>query len=192
MGAPGWGGVGAGQRQKMGPGTVADSWGQDGRGRASHSGAQNLAWVPGLPCPYSCAPWQGWLGSAEARAAVTQNHDLGAVGQAGLGTASHGPPVLPPQSLGVGTCQDPPPAPHQWAPWPSTLVSQSTGAGGRDGMGQLPGARPMGRCLAPASPAAPTGAQALGGCGDSGPGGEPALQTGATQHPHPLDGGEIV
>lgn len=51
-------------------------------------------------------------------------------------------------------------------------------------MGQLPGVRPMGRCSAPASPAASTGAQRWEGTvTQAGPGGEPALQMETTRRP---------
>lgn len=53
---------GSGQRQEMGLGTVADSWGQDGRGRASHSGARNLVLGPRVTCPYPCGTLAGQAG----------------------------------------------------------------------------------------------------------------------------------
>lgn len=68
---------------------------------------------------------------------MTQNHDLGAM----VGCT---PAPLPP-SPGLGTCWDSCLLGARTHPMASTLVPRARGSH-RDRMGQLPGARSMGRC----------------------------------------------
>lgn len=171
-----------------GVGCRGGSWAGETWGELSAQGLRAWARVLGLPAPSSVPPWPGRTGSTEARAAMTQDRDLGAA----VGWAGHSLPWSPcfpfPKSGPRDMLGAPSPrTPHtqNWAPWPSTLLSQSTVASRRDRMEQLPGVRLMGRCSAPASPAASTGVQALGGHSDSGrPWGRTSSADG--HHPAPL------
>lgn len=125
---------------------------------------------------------------------MTQNHDLGAmVGWAGK---SHGPCCIPfPESRPRDMLGAPSPRTPTHQNWPCGLnpgfpehgLAEGIGRGSCQGCGRQAGVRRQPLQLPQQVPRHWEGAVT-----QAGPGGEPALQTGTTQHPlHPLDEGPL-
>ena len=101
---PDWGAVGAGQRQEMGLGTgswwLGAGWTWESLPfRSPELGARSQGDLPRPPCHPGRA---GWGQQRPGQPGLTTR-----TWEAGLGTASRGPSVPPPQSLGLRTRREP-------------------------------------------------------------------------------------